>query len=188
MRGAFLGRPKMRGVRSLLPPGGARRTVPTLRRARRFGRPPAGDGLILTTTRMLPTMATLRLGQPETGRGDASLWTAAAAPDHRLWTTLRGPVDPSWLPTSPLPRRRLRIAKEQPIPIIQKERRRTQHTSCRSATGAHPEALTGGPFPSIEVGHTGLSKAPTGMSRATGPACRLETRRWTTICTRSCTR
>src|SRR6266567_4533205 len=43
---------------------------------------------------------------PETGRGQASLWTAAAAPDHRLWTTLRGPVDPSRLPTCPLPLRR----------------------------------------------------------------------------------
>src|SRR6266849_2459658 len=31
---------------------------------------------------------------PETGRGQASLWTAAAAPDHRLWTTLRGPWTP----------------------------------------------------------------------------------------------
>src|SRR3982074_3809568 len=29
----------------------------------------------------------LRLTVPETGRGQASLWTAAAAPDHRLWTT-----------------------------------------------------------------------------------------------------
>src|SRR5437870_12609621 len=45
---------------------------------------------------------------PETGRGQASLWTAAAAPDHRLWTTLWGPVDPSRLPTCPLPRRRRR--------------------------------------------------------------------------------
>src|SRR5713226_403874 len=45
---------------------------------------------------------------PETGRGQASLWTAAAAPDHRLWTTLRGPLDPSRLPTCPLPRRRRR--------------------------------------------------------------------------------
>ena len=55
--------------------------------------------------------------RPETGRGQASLWTAAAAPDHRLWTTLRGPVDPSRLPTCPLPRlrRTSRAYQSQPI-------------------------------------------------------------------------
>ena len=60
------------------------------------------DGVCMPTTsatgrdRRSPT-------RPETGRGHASLWTAAAAPDHRLWTTLRGPLDPSRLPTCPLP-------------------------------------------------------------------------------------
>src|SRR5437870_11909565 len=57
--------------------------------------------------------------RPETGRGDASLWTAAAAPDHRLWTTLRDPVDPSRLPTSPHPRRRLRVASAHAFPTNQ---------------------------------------------------------------------
>jgi hypothetical protein len=55
------------------------------------------------TTTTSPTVTrSLRLTLPETGRGQASLWTAAAAPDHKLWTTLRGPVDPSRLPTCPL--------------------------------------------------------------------------------------
>src|SRR6266849_4431229 len=59
------------------------------------------------TTTTSPTVTrSLRLTLPETGRGQASLWTAAAAPDHKLWTTLRGPVDSSRLPTCPLPRRR----------------------------------------------------------------------------------
>ncbi len=120
VRGAFLGRTEMRPMPAVLSSCRPWRTMSILRRARRFGRPPAGDGLILTTTSMMPAMATLLLGQPETGRGDASLWTAAAAPDHRLWTTLRGPLDPSRLPTSPLPRRRLRVAREQPIPTIQR--------------------------------------------------------------------
>jgi hypothetical protein len=60
---------------------------------------------------------------PETGRGQASLWTAAAAPDHRLWTTLRGPVDPSRLPTCPLPRRRRRASKH--LSITTNQRRET---------------------------------------------------------------
>src|SRR5438270_10409134 len=72
----------------------------------------------MMTTCSLTTPATgtrsLLFTRPETGWGDASLWTAAAAPDHRLWTTLRGPVDPSRLPTSPLPRQRLRLSSEQP--------------------------------------------------------------------------
>src|SRR6266536_5355020 len=60
-----------------------------------------------------PAMGTrsLLFTRPETGRGQASLWTAAAAPDHRLWTTLRGPLDPSSLPTCPLPRRRRRASR-----------------------------------------------------------------------------
>src|SRR5438309_5757606 len=64
----------------------------------------------MMTTCSLTTPATgtrsLLFTRPETGRGDASLWTAAAAPDHRLWTTLRGPLDPSRLTTCPLPLRR----------------------------------------------------------------------------------
>src|SRR6266702_7955638 len=58
------------------------------------------------TTTSATTPRSLLPTRPETGRGQASLWTAAAAPDHRLWTTLRGPVDPSRLPTCPLPLRR----------------------------------------------------------------------------------
>src|SRR6266849_5298640 len=59
--------------------------------------------------------------RPETGRGQASLWTAAAAPDHRLWTTLRGPVDPSRLPTCPLPPRRRRPPVRYQITSIKGE-------------------------------------------------------------------
>ena len=109
-------------------------TVSILRRARRFGRPAAGAGLILTTTCM-PSRHhhydSSLLTRPETGRGDASLWTAAAAPDHRLWTTLRGPLDPSRLPTSPLPRRRLPFAGEQSITTNQ--RRTTDRTPAAHA-------------------------------------------------------
>src|SRR6266576_3576632 len=99
---------------------------------------------------------------PETGRGQASLWTAAAAPDHRLWTTLRGPVDPSRLPTSPHPRRRLRVASEQSITTSQ--RRTTDRTPAPlspSRQRSLSQALTGGPYLSIEVGRSGLSKPHT---------------------------
>jgi hypothetical protein len=40
-----------------------------------------------------------------------------------------------------------------------KERRLTPTPSRRVGTGGHRQALTGGPYLSIEVGHTGLSKA-----------------------------
>src|SRR6266704_7040418 len=72
------------------------------------------------TTTSATTPRSLLPTRPETGRGQASLWTAAAAPDHRLWTTLRGPLDPSRLPTSPRPRRRLRVAGEHPITTNQR--------------------------------------------------------------------
>src|SRR2546421_102305 len=62
----------------------------------------------MSTTPATETRSLLSTG-PEMGRGQASLWTAAAAPDHKLWTTLRGPVDPSRLPTCPLPLRRGRL-------------------------------------------------------------------------------
>src|SRR5713226_6874025 len=100
----------------------------------------------------------VRLTGPETGRGQASLWTAAAAPDHKLWTTLRGPVDPSRLPTCPLPLRRGRPPTTHQS-HQSKERRLTPIPSRRAGTGEHRQALTGGPYLSIEVGHTGLSKA-----------------------------
>jgi len=53
----------------------------TLRWAGRSGRPPAGDRLIsmTTTTSAMTTRSLLSTG-PEMGRGQASLWTAAAAP------------------------------------------------------------------------------------------------------------
>ena len=98
---------------------------------------------------------------PETGRGQASLWTAAAAPDHRLWTTLRGPVDPSRLPTCPLPRRRRRASSN--LSITTNQRRDDLRTLLKTPVAElalvnidGPQ--TGGPFPSIKVGHTGLSK------------------------------
>src|SRR6266516_3399092 len=77
------------------------------------------------TTTSATTPRSLLPTRPETGRGQASLWTAAAAPDHRLWTTLRGPVDPSRLPTCPLPRRRRRASRYLSITTNQKERRPT---------------------------------------------------------------
>src|ERR1700694_3064958 len=83
----------------------------------------------MTTASTLTTPArgtrSLLFTVPKTGRGQASLWTAAAAPDHRLWTTLRGPVDPSRLPTCPLPRRRRRASRYLSITTTQKERRPT---------------------------------------------------------------
>src|SRR5713101_6525976 len=89
---------------------------------------------------------------PETGRGQASLWTAAAAPDHRLWTTLRGPLDPSRLPTSPRPRRRLRVAGEHPITTHQRRTNdRTPAPLARVGSVEYQQAQTGGPYPSIEV-------------------------------------
>jgi hypothetical protein len=111
-----------------------------------------------------PAMGTrsLLFTWPETGRGQASLWTAAAAPDHRLWTTLRGPVDPSRLPTCPLPRRRRRASRYLSITTTQKERRPTdlfQVPVAEPALVNIDSPQTGGPFPSIKVGHTGLSKA-----------------------------
>src|SRR5216684_745658 len=101
--------------------------------------------------------------RPETGRGQASLWTAAAAPDHRLWTTLWGPLDPSRLPTCPLPRRRRRASRYLSITTNQ---RRDDLRTLLQAPVAEPALVnigspqTGGPFPSIKVGHTGLSKPP----------------------------
>ena len=161
MPGALLGRTAMRRVPTVLPACRAWRTMSVLRRADRFGRPAAGDGLILTTTctsSTTPSRSSL-LTQPETGRGDASLWTAAAAPDHRLWTTLRDPVDPSRLPTSPHPRRRLRVASEQSIKPIKGGRPTVLRLPTRESAEFTSQAQTGGPFPSIKVGHTGLSKA-----------------------------
>src|SRR5713101_2552662 len=95
---------------------------------------------------------------PETGRGQASLWTAAAAPDHRLWTTLRGPVDPSRLTTCPLPRRRVRASSHASITTNQR-RDDLYQASVTDGADEHQQAFTGGPYLSIEVGHTGLSKA-----------------------------
>ena len=167
MPGALLGRTAMRRVPTVLPACRAWRTMSVLRRADRFGRPAAGDGLILTTTctsSTTPSRSSL-LTQPETGRGDASLWTAAAAPHHRLWTTLRGPVDPSRLPTCPLPRRRRRASRYLSITTNQ---RRDDLRTLLQAPVAEPALVnidspqTGGPFPSIKVGHTGLSKPHAG--------------------------
>ena len=121
------------------------------------------------TTACVPTTAvtgtsSLLSTVPETGRGQASLWTAAAAPDHRLWTTLRGPLDPSRLPTCPLPRRRRRASRNLSITTNQ---RRDDLRTLLQAPVAEPALVnidspqTGGPFPSIKVGHTGLSKVAT---------------------------
>src|SRR6266567_7756776 len=74
---------------------------------------------------------------PETGRGQASLWTAAAAPDHRLWTTLRGPVDPSRLPTCPLPRRRWRATRYLSITTNQRRDDLFQAPVADNGTGEH---------------------------------------------------
>src|SRR6266566_8087392 len=123
----------------------------------------------MTTTSPTVTRS-LRLTVPETGRGQASLWTAAAAPDHRLWTTLRGPVDPSRLPTCPLPRRRRRASRYQSITTNQ---RRHDLRTLLQAPVAEPALVnidspqTGGPFPSIKLGHTGLSN-PVGPGDKSG--------------------
>src|SRR5437870_8398434 len=103
-----------------------------------------------TTTSAMTTRSLLSTG-PEMGRGQASLWTAAAAPDHRLWTSLRGPMDPSSLPTCPHPRLRLRIDGEQPITTNQRRDDLRHAPVARAGTGVHRQAQTGGPFPSIEV-------------------------------------
>src|ERR1700738_3925386 len=111
------------------------------------------------------------LHRPETGGGQASLWTAAAAPDHRLWTTLRGPVDPSRLPTCPHPRRRQRASRK--LSITTNQRRDAPSTLLQPPVAElalvnieRPQ--TGGPFPSIKVGHTGLSKTDGSPNRGTG--------------------
>jgi hypothetical protein len=92
-----------------------------------------------STTPATETRSLLSTG-PEMGRGQASLWTAAAAPDHRLWTTLRGPLDPSRLPTCPLPRRRRRASRYLSIPTNQRRDGLTTFTpspSRRAGTGQH---------------------------------------------------
>src|SRR5712691_9252858 len=113
-------------------------------------------GCTLTTPAM--GRRSLLFTRPETGRGQASLWTAAAAPDHRLWTTLRGPVDPSRLPTCPLPRRRGRPPTTHQS-HQSKERDDLRNSQSPSRHWRTSTAQTGGPYLSIEVGHTGLSKA-----------------------------
>ena len=128
----------------------------------------------MTTTPPTVTRS-LRLTVPGTGRGQASLWTAAAAPDHRLWTTLRGPVDPSRLPTCPLPLRRGRPPTTHQS-HQSKESRLTPIPSRRAGADEYRQALTGGPFLSIEVGHSGLSKARAADS-IQHPAVHLTNRR-----------
>ncbi len=109
----------------------------------------------MPTTPATARRSMLSTGPEETGRGQASLWTAAAAPDHRLWTTLRGPLDPSRLPTCPLPRLpAMPPATHQSQPI--KGETIYSPASVADNAGDHQKALTGGPFLSIEVGHTGL--------------------------------
>ena len=159
----------MRRVPTVLPACRAGRTMSVLRRAHRFGRPTAGDGLILTTpctSSATPSRSSL-LTQPETGRGDASLWTAAAAPDHRLWTTLRGPLDPSRLPTSPHPRRRLRVASEQSIQPIKGGRPIVLRLPNPESAEITSQAQTGGPFPSIKVALVRISCRPSFVRKLT---------------------
>ena len=93
------------------------------------------------------------LAGPETGRGDASLWTAAAAPDHRLWTTLRGPVDPSRLPTCPLPRRRRRASSN--LSITTNQRRDDLRTLLQAPVAKPALVNIDGPK---QVGHSRASK------------------------------
>src|SRR6266702_8644574 len=120
------------------------------------------------TTSSATTPRSLLPTRPETGRGQASLWTAAAAPDHRLWTTLRGPLDPSSLPTCPLPRRRRRASRYLSITTNEGE---TTYNLLQAPV-AEPALVnidspqTRGPYLSIEVGHTSLSKATVSRSAA----------------------
>ena len=120
-----------------------------------------------TTTSAMTTRSLLSTG-PEMGRGQASLWTAAAAPDHRLWTTLRGPLDPSSLPTCPLPRRRRRASRYLSITTNQRRDDLLQAPVGEAALVNINSPQTGGPSPSIELGHTGLSKPrrPAGLQAA----------------------
>jgi hypothetical protein len=162
MRGALRGRAEMRRMPTVLSSCRTRRTLSTLRRAGGPGRPAAGVRLILTSATTTRTTSTpppsLRLTAPETGRGQASLWTAAAAPDHRLWTTLRGPVDPSRLPPCPLPRRLGRNSSCASITANRKEKRSDPNLWSADTASEHQQPLTGGPYLSIEVGRSGLSK------------------------------
>src|SRR5712691_9202818 len=56
-----------------------------------------------------------------------------------------------------------------------KERRLTPSASRRIGTGEHRQALTGGPYLSIEVGHTGLSKASDRLLQDSRPPARRKT-------------
>src|SRR6266576_735292 len=104
------------------------------------------------------TLATPAMGtrsllfiRPETGRGQASLWSGAAAAVHRLWTTLWGPVDPSRLPTCPLPRRRRRASRYLSITTNQRRddlRPLLQAPVAETALVNIDGPQTGGPFPS----------------------------------------
>src|SRR6266852_4457743 len=77
---------------------------------------------------------------PETGRGQASLWTAAAAAVHRLWTTLRGPWTPLEVAHLPPPTTTVACFQD-PINHNQSKERRPQDLtpspSRRAGTGEH---------------------------------------------------
>src|SRR6266702_7738988 len=127
------------------------------------------------TTSSATTPRSLLPTRPETGRGQASLWTAAAAPDHRLWTTLRGPVDPSRLPTCPLPRRRRRASRYLSITTNQKERRPNdlrQRPSRRDGTGEHRRPQNRWAIPEYQSGPYRLVKSK--PNRADTPSSSIE--------------
>ena len=109
------------------------------------------------------TNTLVALTRPETGWRQASLWTAAAAPDHRLWTTLRGPLDPSRLPTCPLPLRRRRASRYLSItPIKRRDDPTTYATapSRRDGTGEHRRPANRWAIPGHRIGPYRLVQTP----------------------------
>ena len=73
-------------------------------------------------------------------------------------------MDPSKLPTSPLPR--LRVCASSHASITTNQRRDDLfQASVTDGADEHQQAFTGGPYLSIEVGHTGLSKPHLGNPR-----------------------
>src|SRR5712692_1290805 len=99
---------------------------------------------------------------PETGRGQASLWTAAAAPDHRLWTTLRGPVGPLQVAHLPPPTTAAACLQE-PINHNQSKERRPQDLipspSRRAGTGEHRQPPNRWAIPERQSGPYRLVKS-----------------------------
>src|SRR5712691_1961262 len=120
-----------------------------------------------TTTRsLLPT-------RPETGRGQASLWTAAAAPDHRLWTTLEGSGGPLQVAHLPPPTTTGASSNHASITSIKGEttyaKRQSPNRHWRTSTGPNRWAIPehrSGPYRLVKS--TRLQVAATRSVRSDG--------------------